>query len=95
MLVLTRKAQERILIGDDIVVTVIRIQGKGVRIGIEAPRSVTVRRAELVDLSEDGPRAVEWSAAGHAAVGAGATVRTAPLQATDETRCESDFTWML
>lgn len=52
MLVLTRKAQEKILIGDEIVVTVIRIQGKGVRIGIEAPREIPVRRAELVDLSD-------------------------------------------
>lgn len=52
MLVLTRKAQEKILIGEEIVVTVIRIQGKGVRIGIEAPREIPVRRAELVDLSD-------------------------------------------
>lgn len=47
MLVLTRKTQERIVISDDIVVTVVRINGNQVRIGIEAPPHISVRRAEL------------------------------------------------
>ncbi len=47
MLVLTRKQQERIHIGDNITITVVRIQGNGVRIGIEAPREVRVVRGEV------------------------------------------------
>jgi len=49
MLVLTRSLDESILIGDDITVTVVRIDGSSVRIGIEAPLDVVVLRAELVD----------------------------------------------
>lgn len=47
MLVLSRKVGERILIGDDIRVTIVRISGGGVRVGIEAPASLTVVREEL------------------------------------------------
>ena len=47
MLVLTRKHQERIQIGDDIVITVLKTKGKTVRLGIEAPQSMTVLRGEL------------------------------------------------
>lgn len=47
MLVLTRKAQEKIRIGDDIVVTVLRTKGNAVRIGIEAPGDVRVLRGEI------------------------------------------------
>ena len=48
MLVLTRKQQEKVRIGDDIVITVLRMKGKAVRLGIEAPGSVPVLRGELV-----------------------------------------------
>ena len=48
MLVLTRKKGERVLIGDDIVVTLIDIRGDGVRIGFDAPRGVPIQRAEVV-----------------------------------------------
>lgn len=47
MLVLTRKVGERIQIGDQITLSVIRIQNGKVRIGIEAPDSVRIRREEL------------------------------------------------
>lgn len=47
MLVLTRKEQETIRIGDDVVVTIVRIQGGGVRIGIEAPNHIAIVRGEL------------------------------------------------
>lgn len=47
MLVLTRKVSERFMIGDEIVVTVVKIDGRQVRIGIEAPREVVIRRTEL------------------------------------------------
>ena len=47
MLVLSRKQNERILVGDSVVVTVVRVSGDKVRIGIEAPPSVRVLRDEL------------------------------------------------
>ncbi|CAN5862964.1 hypothetical protein BH23PLA1_BH23PLA1_36820 [soil metagenome] len=47
MLVLTRKLMEKLYIGDDITVTVVRMEGSQVRLGIEAPRHIPVVRAEL------------------------------------------------
>jgi carbon storage regulator CsrA len=47
MLVLTRKTQEQIQIGESVVVTVLRIKGSTVRLGIEAPRQTRVMRGEL------------------------------------------------
>lgn len=47
MLVLTRKVGERIMIGDEIVVTVVRLQGDTVRLGIAAPANVPVHREEV------------------------------------------------
>lgn len=47
MLVLSRKVGERILIGDDIRITVVRVSGGGVRIGVEAPAEKAVIREEL------------------------------------------------
>ena len=47
MLVLTRKYQEKIRIGENITITVLRMKGKAVRLGIEAPSSVPVVRGEL------------------------------------------------
>jgi carbon storage regulator len=47
MLVLSRKVDERILIGDDIVVSIVRVRGNTVRLGIEAPAHVQILRSEL------------------------------------------------
>lgn len=47
MLVLSRKEKERIRLGDSIVVTVVRVGGDRVRLGIEAPSDVLVLRDEL------------------------------------------------
>ena len=47
MLVLSRKLQQQIKIGDEITVTVLRVKGNTVRIGVQAPRDVRVIRAEL------------------------------------------------
>lgn len=47
MLVLSRKPNQSIVISDDIVVTVIEVKGEQVRLGIRAPRSVTVHRDEV------------------------------------------------
>ena len=48
MLVLTRKQEEKICIGDEIVITLLRVKGKSIRLGIEAPDKVCVLRGELV-----------------------------------------------
>lgn len=48
MLVLTRKQNEGILIGNDIVVSVINIEGDKVRLGIDAPKNIKVIREELL-----------------------------------------------
>jgi len=47
MLVLSRKAKQRIQIGENISITVLRVKGQGVRIGIDAPPEIRVRRSEL------------------------------------------------
>ena len=49
MLVLARKTDERIVIGDNIVITVVEIRGDKVRLGIEAPREVPVHRQEVYE----------------------------------------------
>jgi carbon storage regulator len=49
MLVLSRKIGERIVIGDGIVVTVLQVDGRKVRIGIDAPSDVPVFRRELIE----------------------------------------------
>lgn len=51
MLVLSRKTSERILIGDDIAITIVRIGPNSVRIGIEAPKTMNIVREELCDFS--------------------------------------------
>ena len=64
MLVLTRKPQEKIRIGDDIVITVLRMKGKSVRLGIEAPGNVQVLRGELVfDVPDEPDESSEESSA--------------------------------
>jgi carbon storage regulator len=47
MLVLTRKVGEQLVIDDNIIVTIVSIDGNKVRLGIQAPRSVQVDRAEV------------------------------------------------
>lgn len=47
MLVLSRKESQRIHLGDSIVLTIVRVNGDRVRVGIEAPAEVQVRRGEL------------------------------------------------
>jgi carbon storage regulator len=49
MLVLSRKKDEKIIIGDNITVMVIEIRGDKVRLGIEAPKEITVHRQEVYD----------------------------------------------
>lgn len=48
MLVLTRKIGEQILIGEDVVLTILDSRGDGIRVGIDAPRGISIQRAEVV-----------------------------------------------
>ena len=51
MLVLSRKEKQRLIIGDNVVVEVIRVSGGTVRLGIRAPSEVPIRREELAPLA--------------------------------------------
>ena len=56
MLVLTRKRDESIIIGDDIKVTIVEVRGDQVKIGIKAPRSISVHREEIYQEIQDENR---------------------------------------
>jgi carbon storage regulator len=56
MLVLTRKINQSIMIGDEIEITVLAVSGEKVRIGIEAPRDISVFRQEVLDSMEESDR---------------------------------------
>jgi carbon storage regulator len=49
MLVLTRRVGESILIGEDVEITLVRVDGEQVRIGVSAPRDILVQRKELAE----------------------------------------------
>jgi carbon storage regulator len=66
VLVLTRKSNQSIMIGDDIEISVLAVMGEKVRIGIEAPRSVPVFRREVyveIQETDEEPEAEEIDAA--------------------------------
>jgi carbon storage regulator len=68
MLVLTRRKNQSIVIGDQIVVTVLEVKGDQIRLGITAPRDVQVYREELLaDLTQANKSAVLSEEAGQAA----------------------------
>lgn len=56
MLVLTRKAKEEIRIGNDITVTIVRVKGQSVRIGINAPSHVHIMRSELGNKKDESEK---------------------------------------
>jgi len=49
MLILTRRAGESLMIGEDVSITVLGVKGNQVRIGIDAPKEVAVHREEIFD----------------------------------------------
>lgn len=63
MLVLSRRVGEQIVIGEDVVLTVVEVRNDTVRLGIEAPRSISVNRAEVrravADANRDATRVEE------------------------------------
>lgn len=60
MLVLTRKSNQSIMIGDDIEISILAVTGEKVRLGIEAPRAIPVFRKEVyVEIQEEGSRTDE------------------------------------
>src|SRR5450759_966747 len=91
MLVLTRKSNQSIMIGDEIEVSVLSVMGEKVRIGIQAPQRVPVFRKEIyleihretgaVAARQDGQ-----GADGHAADGRVADVRVADVRVADVDR---------
>ncbi|KAA0960852.1 carbon storage regulator CsrA [Microbacterium sp. ANT_H45B] len=63
MLVLTRRANESIVIGDDITITILAVTPSGVRVGIDAPRDKRINRAEIVVAVSDANREALQAAA--------------------------------
>jgi carbon storage regulator len=65
MLIITRRAGEKVMLGDDIVVEVMEVVGNTVRIGIQAPRSLPVYREEIWDaVRAENQAAAEGAPAG-------------------------------
>jgi carbon storage regulator len=62
MLILSRKTNEKIMIGDDISISIIEIRGDQVRIGVDAPKSVKVFRQEVFDAIKAENKAAVQSA---------------------------------
>lgn len=58
MLVLTRKSNQSIMIGDDVIITVLEVRGDQIRLGITAPREVAVHREE-VWIARAGAKGIE------------------------------------
>lgn len=56
MLVLTRRPEESIVIGGNIVVTILSVEGEKVKLGIEAPRKIAILRKELIDVIQQQNR---------------------------------------
>ena len=63
MLILSRKVNEKIMIGDDVVLTIIETRGEQVKIGVEAPKSVKVFRHEVFEAVQRENRAAAVSSA--------------------------------
>jgi carbon storage regulator len=95
MLVLTRKYQEKIRIGDNITITVLRTKGKAVRLGIEAPVNVPVVRGELkfeADEIADEPALVTAESNSASETNRGKRTRQIPVESSWTTRSRLNHT---
>ena len=79
MLVLSRQRDESIIIGDNIVVTIVDIRGDKVRLGINAPTEIPVHRQEVYEaIQRENLRSARLDPKDAAAIGKGATKDAAP-----------------
>jgi len=64
VLILTRRIGETVMIGDEVVVTVLRVKGNQVRLGVEAPKHISVQREEIFNrIKNEGAAGVANEAA--------------------------------
>ena len=63
MLILTRRIGETVMIGKDVSITVLRVKGNQVRLGVNAPKEVSVQREEIFQRMGDGEQVETESAA--------------------------------
>ena len=77
MLILSRKLNEQIVIGDQIVITVVAIRGGNVRLGIDAPSDIPVHRQEVYEAlcRQEGKAAALGGKSAHPASGANSGVK--------------------
>lgn len=61
MLILTRRVGETLMIGDNITVTILGVKGNQVRVGVDAPRDVSVHRQEIYERIQDEPQGAAGS----------------------------------
>ncbi|ORX24533.1 carbon storage regulator [Thermoanaerobacterium sp. PSU-2] len=58
MLILSRKTGQSLIIGDDVEIKIVSIDGDNVKIGISAPKNVTVVRKELLEVKDENKKAI-------------------------------------
>ena len=81
MLVLTRKHNETLHIGNDIVLTIVRVRGDSVRIGIQAPKEIHVMRSELLGMQPKQTSAPEQAPNSTTSQAANGKIDSGPLTA--------------